>query len=158
MMKHESKLPALMALTVFTLFALFLLLVLLSGADVYRDLTILGESDHLRRTAARYLTTRVRQAEAVRAGNFRGSQALILEETAGSETYLTRVYCHDGWLRELYTAESGSFSPEDGEKILEAEALALSEGPGLLQAELALCEGDVITLWLHIPAGQEVAP
>lgn len=158
MNKHQSKLTGLMALTAFTLFAVCILLVLLTGAGVYRDLVEQGEHDHARRTAAGYLTTRVRQAEDFRVEDFGGCEALVLEETVDSEHYLTRVYCHDGWLRELYTGSDGSFSPEDGEKILEAEALALTWDAGLLQAELALTETDMLVLMLPIPTQQEVVP
>ena len=49
----------------------------------------------------------------------------ITEEIDGAE-YITRVYCHEGWIRELFTLAEGDFAPEDGEKILEAEALELS--------------------------------
>lgn len=158
MNKHQSKLTGLMALTVFTLFAVCILLVLLTGADRYRDLTEQGGRDHVRRTAAGYLTTRVRQAEGVRIEDFGGADALVLEETVDSEPYLTRVYCHDGWLRELYTAQSGSFSPADGETILEAEDLTLTLEDGLLRAELALGTGKTLTLLLRIPTDREVTP
>lgn len=158
MNKNESKLTALLALTAFTLFSVCILVVLLTGAEGYRKLTEQGEADHARRTAAGYLTTRVRQAEAVRTEGFGGCDALVLEETVDGERYLTRVYCHGGWLRELYTARGSTVSPEDGEKLLEAQKLTLSRKDSLLQTELTLNGGETLVLQLQIPTAQEVGP
>lgn len=154
MNKKESKLTGLMAMMVFALFAICLLLVLLSGANTYRSLVDRGEAGNRRRTAALYVTTRVRQADAVRLEPFGDGEALVLEESG----YLTRVYCHDGWLRELYTAGSGSFSPADGEKILEAQELTFSVEEGLLRGTLTLEAEDPLVLMLHIPGEQEGSP
>ena len=41
------------------------------------------------------------------------------------KTYITRIYCYNGWLRELFTAENGNFSPKDGEKLLEMDTLSV---------------------------------
>ncbi len=158
MKQTESRWTALLCLLVFTLFALCLLLVLLTGAEGYRLLTDRGEEHYARRTAARYLTTRVRQAEAVHLEDFSGYPALVLEETAEGERYITRVYCHGGWLRELYSLPEGAFSPEDGEKLLEADSLTLKQEGSLLGAELSLRSGEPIVLWLELPGEKEAIP
>lgn len=158
MKQTESKWSALLCLLVFTLFALCLLLVLLTGVEGYEALTARSEAQHTRRTALRYLTTRVRQAEGVRLEDFSGSPALVLEETAEGECYITRVYCHGGWLRELYSLSEGAFSPEDGEKLLEADSLTVKQEGTLLRAELTVANGETLTLWLALPGEREGAP
>ena len=72
MKEKGTKLTDLLALTVFAVFALCVLLVLLSGARVYRGLVQRGEESFTSRTAARYVTMRVRQAESVAVGDFEG--------------------------------------------------------------------------------------
>ena len=143
---------------VFTLFAVCILMVLLTGADVYTRLVEDGEEAYARRTAAQYLTTRVRQGECVSTEDFGGCDALVFRETIGSRAYLTRVYCYDGAIRELFSAEGGDFSPEEGETVLEASKLSFSLDGALLQAEIAFPDGSTEQLTWYLRTGQEVAP
>lgn len=138
------------ALLVLTIFALGILLVLLTGATVYRGLVEDGEGAYLRRTAAQYLTTRIRQAEGVAVGSFDGCQALLLEEEGDT---VTRIYCWDGWLRELYTVPEAQVSAKDGERLLEAESLALKQEDHLLTLTVG---SDTLYLWL--PERRSVGP
>ena len=147
---RSNKITQLMALLTFAVFAVCVLLVLLSGADVYQRLTAEGENQYARRTAAQYLTTRVRQAEDVTVGDFAGLDALEFRETVNGRGYITRVYCYEGDLRELFTPAEGNFLPEDGEKLLQAEDLSLSLEENLLQVQITLPDGSVQTLQLSL--------
>ena len=88
-----------------------LLAVLLGGVRVYRGLAERGRESFQRRTAMEFLETRLRQADSaggVWLGAFDGTESregdtLFLRETLEGEEYLTRVYCWDGQLRELFT-------------------------------------------------------
>ena len=157
-MKHTSKVTRLLGLLVFTLFALCILTVLLTGADIYSDLTDRGQASYARRTASQYITTRVRQSNDIRVEDFDGCDALVIRETIGNRVCFTRVYCYDGFIRELFTIGTGTFSPEDGEKILEAEALSLSVQRDLLTAALFLPDGSTQQLTLLLRGGKEAAP
>lgn len=146
---RDSKITDLTGLVVFSLFALCILGVLLAGAGSYKALTRRGEAVYENRTAVQYLTTRVRQGdreEGLQVEDFCGCSALVLRQEVGGETYLTRIYCHDGYLRELFTAEDGSFSPEDGEKLLEMKSLAFEKQGNTLFADVQLAQGDGISL------------
>ena len=125
-----------LALLCLTVFALCALLVLLSGASCYRDLVQRGEASYARRTSLQYLTTRVRQAQQVEIGDFEGCPALILEQTIDGETYTTKVYCYEGWLRELYTVPGAKLPPKAGTAILEADTLELTREGSLLRVTL----------------------
>ena len=150
-MKHNpSRMTQVLALLTLTVFALCVLLVLLTGASCYRGLVDRGEESYARRTAVQYLTTRVRQAQRVETGEFEGCEALLLEETVDGECYITKVYCHEGWLRELYAVPGAKLPLNAGTAILEAETLELNREGSLLTVKL-----DGETLLLHIP---EVGP
>lgn len=159
-MKQQGfpKLTRLIVFLTFALFAVCVLLVLLSGADVYRRLTETGEARYARRTAVQYITTRVRQGQATEVGSFGGNDALIFRETVNGKHYLTRVYCHEGSLRELFTPETGDFSPAEGEILLPVEELALSVEGNLLTARITLPGGDVQTVLLRLPETKEADP
>ena len=152
MKEKGTKLTDLLALTVFAVFALCVLLVLLSGARVYRGLVQRGEESFTSRTAARYVTMRVRQAESVAVGDFEGCDALIIPEEIDGNTYLTRVYVYDGYVRELYCAENAALLPADGEKVLRADRLHFELEDGLLTVSL---DGRQLYLDLH---GKGAAP
>ena len=153
-MKEKSgKITDLLSVGVLAVFVVCALLVLLLGARVYGNLVEAGGETYCSRTASQYLTTRVRQTGQVEVTDFEGCDALVIREEADGRIYLTRIYCYDGWLRELYAAESAQLHPADGEKILEAEELSLFLEDGLLRAEL-----DGSGLVLQPRVGREAAP
>lgn len=152
MRKHPSRITHLLTLLTLTVFSLYMLLVLLTGASFYKDLVQQGEASYARRTKLQYLTTRVRQAETVKAGTFHGCNALILEETIQGERYITHIYCYDGWLRELYAVSEAKLPIQAGTAILEAESLSAKQEKGLLTLTL-----DSETLFLYRPDYKEGA-
>lgn len=88
-------------------------------------------------------------------GTFGEGDALLLSEEIDDQPYLTRIYCYDGWLRELFAAAEDPFAPEDGEKILPAQALTLHMESNLLHAELTDNSGQTISLTLSLRGGEE---
>ena len=136
MKRNASKITDFLALTVFAVFAVCVLLVLLYGADCYADLVRRGEETFRSRTAVGYLTTRVRQAESVSVTDLEGCDALVFHENTDGLSFVTYVYCYEGFLRELYCAPGASLPPSAGEKIMEAEKLSLLAADGLLTANI----------------------
>lgn len=149
-----------LALTVLGIFALCLLLVLLYGAGSYRSMVLRDRQDHLRRTAAQYLTMRVQQGDAegcLWVEDFSGCPALTVAEQIGGQTYLTRVYCYDGWLRELLCPEGSGLAPADGEKLLPCQALDFQRDGTLLTAWVTLPDGQQVEVRLTLTSGREVS-
>lgn len=150
MKKNTSKISDLLALTVFAAFALCVLIVLLYGAQVYQTLVRRGEESFWLRTGTQYVATRVRQADNVDVADFDGCEALNIREEIGGTIFVTRIYCYEGFLRELFCAQSAALAPEDGEKILPAGDLQLHiEGDRLT----ASVDGNRIVLQLRGKAG-----
>ena len=155
----QHQLNGLMALLLFGVFAACVLAVLLTGANAYRRLTQRDQEAYLRRTCVQYLATRVRQADSrdrISVESFGGADALVLTETDGS--YTTRIYCYDGWLKELYCLAEEPMEPQDGQRIMEAEALALSLEDGLLEVTLTAAGGTEDTLRLSLRSGDGDGP
>ena len=150
---NARSLSALAALLTFALFAIGILSVLLGGANVYRRLNQRDQQSYDSRTCAQYITTKLRQApapDAVVIAPFGDGDALLITEIIEEGTYLTRVYCYNGWLMELFTVSDGEFAPEDGEKILPLQALSLSLDGSLISVSLTDPEGLSQQLTLHI--------
>lgn len=157
-MRREGRrrpMDGLLMLLLFGVFAVCVLIVLLTGARAYRGLTERDAGAYDRRTCLQYLTARVRQGD--RAGGvtvepFGDTDALCVRDPEG---FVTRVYCHDGWLMELYTFEDAELEPRDGEKILPLEGLDLTLEEGFLTIEVRRGEGVTDVLRLSPRGGEE---
>ena len=129
---RKPDMGGLLALLLLGVFGVCVLSVLLTGAGAYRGLAERDREAYSWRTAAQYLTTKVRQSDqwnGVTVEDFGGRDALALTEEIDGEVYVTRVYCDDGYIRELFAAADAEMAPKDGEKIIEAYDLKLSPGP-----------------------------
>lgn len=161
MKKTSAHLEGLMALLLFGVFAVCLLIVLLTGADSYQGLTQRDRMSDNRRVCAQYLTTRVRQADAagaVAAGEFGGGDALLLSQNIDGMEYVTRIYVSGGYLMELFSSADVEMSPEDGEKLMAAQALSASLEDGLLELSVTPEDGTAVELTLSLRSGEEAAP
>lgn len=143
-MNSQRSLSAVAAMLVLAVFAVGILGVLLGGAGIYQRLVSKTDAAYDSRTCAQYLTSKVRQAPGeVRLASFGNGMSLVIEQVYGEKEYITRVYCHEGWLMELFCAADGSFAPEDGEKILPVEDLKLAIHRGLLIADVYTAQDHV---------------
>ena len=157
-MKRQSEhLEGLMALLLFGVFAVCLMVVLLTGADSYQGLTRRDQASSDGRTCAQYLATRVRQADidqSVTVGEFGGSGALCFTQSIVGDDYVTWVYVYDGWLMELFCKADSNLKPEDGERIMTARSLTVSEEDGLLRLTVAPADGETVELLLNLRSGE----
>lgn len=150
--QHDMTAPA--ALCLLAAFAASILLVLLTGAGAYRRLADRDARAFQSRTAAQYLATRVRQsdgADGVRVEDFGGVSALTMTEGDG---YITRVYCYDGGLWELYAPAGLDMAPSDGERVLDLGGMELTLEDGLLEAVLTQTDGSAQTVTLSLRGGE----
>ena len=146
------------ALVIFCVFALCALGVLLTGANSYRSLTQRDAQSYDSRTVVQYLSTKVRQTaapESVEVADFEGVTALCFSEELQGNTYITRIYCHDGWLKELFTAGDADLLPEDGERIAPLSALDIRREGDLLHFVLTDSSGGSTEL-IRLLRGGEV--
>lgn len=150
----RRQMDGLLMLLLFGVFAVCVLIVLLAGARAYRGLTERDGAAYDRRTCLQYLTARVRQGDlagGVTVEPFGDGAALCMWDPEG---FVTRVYCHDGWLMELYTFEDAELEPQDGEKVLPLEGLDLTLEDGFLTAEVRQGEGVTDALRLSLRGGE----
>ena len=161
-MRQEGKaktLTGIAALLVLAVFALGIVSVLLGSAGVYERLTRRDRHAYESRTAAQYIATKVRQAESLpQMETFGGSDALVLSQRIGDQEFLTRIYCYDGWLRELFSPADGAFSPADGETLLPMASLEIENKDPLLTFRLWDAEGKETTITLLPRQGKGAQP
>lgn len=152
--REKLNISNLAPLLLFGVFAVCIMTVLIFGTGSYKRLVKRDQTAYTERTVLQYVATKLRQnpdKAAVTVEQFDGCSCLVLRQKIGSITYLDRIYCYKGWVRELFAAESGNFTAADGEKVLETSGLSFSvngdlleirhdseEGYGLLQLSLSM--------------------
>ncbi len=147
----KRNMSGVLVLLVFAVFMVSVLLVLLSGADTVQRLTRRDQQSYHHRTAVQYITTRIRQADAAGAVSIRHSEAgdtLVLTEEIEGWVYETRVYCCDGYLREMFCEAGAALPPEFGEEILPMEDFSASMSQDTVRVTLSLPDGTAEELFL----------
>jgi hypothetical protein len=155
--RRARSLSGLAALLVFAVFAAGILAVLLDGAGAYRRLTQRDSRTCDSRTCAQYMATKLRQApgpDAVELSAFGDGDALVIHQDIKGTDFVTRVYCYDGWLMELFTVADGDFSPADGEQLLPISRLSLAREGQLISVDITDDSGEAIRLTLALRGGE----
>ena len=164
-MKAEIKKPnisGLFPLLSFTVLAAAIVIVLVTGAKLYSRSNERDSVDYYHRTVTGYVTTRVMQS-AVEGRFFVGDfyeavpspsgDTFFFTETIDGKEYVTRLYCHDGGIYELFSPLEVTLAPKYGERVLSAESLSFSIENGLLMADIRFDDGENVTLRISLRAG-----
>lgn len=156
----------LFVLALFGVFAVSALILTTVGAEVYRH-TVDGMSDNYEvRTSAAYLTEKIHQYDSllsdsgeeidhnIEISTLAGEPALALTQVTGGEEYLTYLYLHDGYLREL-TVKSGNYLGEDtlsaGQEIMQLSGFHMKLLPNnLLSLEFITPDGESYEIYVAI--------
>ncbi|MBQ9979724.1 MAG: DUF4860 domain-containing protein [Oscillospiraceae bacterium] len=160
-MKKEKRgnfISAAAVILVFCVFAVSVLSVLLSGAGAYRRLTERDRLSYDSRTCIQMVATKVRQAPApdcVMLSDYGDGNGIVISQIIDGREYWDRIYCHDGWLMELFAASHGDFNPEDGEKLVKARGMWVSEDDGMLTITIVDGNGKTAHQRLSIRGGGE---
>ena len=154
--ENNRRVSNLAALLLLGLFAVCLMVVLFCGVKAYRQLAARDALAYDSRTILQYLSAKVQQApvpQQVQVTDFAGGALCIGEQLDGVD-YVTRVYCHEGWLMELFAAAEQEFSPEDGEKLLAVKDITFTQENGLLTIRITPENGQTQQIALSIRGGE----
>ena len=118
------------ALALFCAFAASVLMVLIIGAGVYKNTVKSMEDRYTERTCLSYIASKVHHYDVsggVYLQRFGDGQALTLEENLEGTDYITLIYAHEGYVKELFMEKGLDLSPEDGEIVIEDTGLELQQ-------------------------------
>ena len=144
-MQRQKMIPhAISGVFVFLLlgvFAVLAVVTVLLGAYSYRYISARADMDNNGRMATAYIRSMLRARD--EAGMLELEQAdsgdtLLLHSRYGDEEFVTRIYVHDGVLRELFTAAEDVFDPGVGEAVCPAEELRSTMEKGLLTVRVRI--------------------
>lgn len=154
----KNNMTGVLVLLIFAVFMVSLLLILMNGADLVQRITDRDQKSYNQRTVTQYLTTRVHQADREGAVSVRTSgqmDVLSLTEEIDGTNYETSIYCHDGYLREMFCEAGVALPPEFGEKILPVQAFRVLLDDQLLHITFEMTDGTEQTVLLHLRSGKE---
>ncbi len=127
------------------LFGLMLIPAIVGGGSVYKEISVQSAVSFNRRTACGYISTQVRNAqqksEIYTDKSF--GDTINIPITLDGEEYITKIYCHEGYLFELFTYADAEVYPEDGEQLLPLGEMTAEMTDGLLCVTL---DGEIIYL------------
>ncbi len=110
---------------------------LVGGLGVFERIFSRSETAFNSRTCVGYIYTHIRSCgspEDIYVSGFSGSCLEIPDE---SGEFVTKIYCHQGWLTELFCEKGSELSPEDGERVMKLESILFFEQNGLLKVTFA---------------------
>ena len=157
--KKESRWSKILPFMLFAVFALCVITVLITGAKIYQSFTERDQLSYDHRTVSRYLTTRIRQSDAQCAyfiGDFfdptskEEGDTFYFCEYIGEKLYYTRIYCHEGYLCELFSVSSEPFDPADGERILAVEDLRFFISDNVVTVKVQYADGERQTIYVNM--------
>ena len=151
--RSYMRMEGMLVILLFGVFAVLILAVLFTGAGAYQRIVERGQEAFLNRTLSQYVITKVHQSDvegAISVTEWKGRDTLEIKEEINGEVYLTRIYCYEGHLRELFTAENVECSPVDGESVLEAKEVSFDLTNGRLTIDLRNRSGEKIEVSVQL--------
>lgn len=136
MKKQSHSIDVIFVLVIFCILAVSLLIVLMTGAQSYNGIKDSMEEQYSEYTCVNYIATKIRHNDT--AGDVYmdslkdGTPALCLVETHGTEKFVTYIYHHDGYVKEMFTFFGNDFDPNMGSKIVEVESLNIETNGSLV--------------------------
>lgn len=103
--KTKHIVDVIFVLVLFAVFTASALVLVILGANVYKETVKNMSHCYDTRISTSYITQKVRQNDSydsVSVGKLLDTDALIFSHTIGEETYSTYIYCHEGYLKELF--------------------------------------------------------
>ena len=135
----------------FAMLAACIVIVLITGVRLYNRSSTRDTDDYYHRTVTSYVITRVSQS-AVAGSFFVGDfdeatpketgDTFFFTETFDGVTYVTRLYCHDGALYELFSPMSAKLDRTAGEKVLSVKNMSFTVKDGLFTADIVFDGGE----------------
>ena len=157
-MKKQHHTDLLSACGLLCLFLLTAAAALAAGVCTWQSASDAMQAGFQYQTPLAYLEGQARQADTRRVERFAdGTEALALDSEIEGDAYVTRLYCYDGALYQLFTPADVQLTPQDGVRLVETETLSLQETDGVIRVTIQTADGSTQTLLLAVRGGEGTA-
>lgn len=139
-------------------FALASVTLVLTGVNVYSQVTKTASGNTDRQVALSYLLGKVHAYDhenGIYLEDRNGVQVLCLREAIEGEAYETLIYFYDGAICEQFSSSENEFVPDYGERLTAVQALQFTaETPELLKVSVTLADGSEHNMHMGLRSGQ----
>lgn len=125
--KQQHSIDIVFLLVVFLMFTFSGVALLILATNFYQSTIARSEENDSARVAVAYVREVLHQndsSDGVSFSEFEGTRCLRVPQ---EEDYVLYLYYYDGELKELYTKEGATVTPENGQKILELQSFSIEE-------------------------------
>ena len=132
MENRNSRINDIFPILLFLVFTLSALGIVMVSVQIYQKILKQSEESYDMEIAVAYVTEKFRSHDSlgsIDVTEFAGNDALILTDQVLDETYITLIYTHGGYLRELYVEKSllDSCNGDSGTAILEMDGFEVKK-------------------------------
>jgi len=135
-------------------FALMSTTLVLSGMQIYRQVTLQADKNTERQLALSYLNNKVRAydgSDGVFVDMRDGVSMLCLREELDGERFETLIYAYEGEMCEQFVTVDEEFNPELGDRIIEVTSIQFRQiKPDLLRVDVTLTDGSQHTMHMAL--------
>ncbi len=130
-MYKKNRIIDIFPMLLFLIFTLSALGIVIFSVQIYRSIVERADGRFNTETASAYISEKFRnhdQNGSIKISDYKGNQAVSIEETVKDVPYITYIYVCDGYLRELYaeTEKAEGLNAADGNEILPMESMEVS--------------------------------
>jgi len=128
------------------------------GVHVYKNIVENNAENFRLRASLSYMATKVRQydtADTISVQEENGVPMLVFQEDLDGTKYLTRIYCYEGNMMELFQEEGLEHDLNDGFEIMELDDLYIEQqGNQILLTAIDGGEKETLALSLRSGSGR----
>ena len=150
----KYKVDILVVLCLFIFFTISLSCLLLGSVKKYKSITSKSDKNFHIRTSALYISNKIKFAnenENIYIDKFNGLDAICFKETIDDVEYVTRIYCYEGYLMELFSEKDNTLEPIAGERITSLKSISIENiRADLIKVTLESNDGENNTLIVSI--------
>ncbi len=160
-MQKKNRIIDIFPMLLFLVFTLSALGIVTFSVQIYRNIVERAEGRFNTETASAYISEKFRnhdQDGSIKVSDYKGNQAISIEETVKDVPFITYIYVYDGYLRELYseTGRVDALSASDGNEILPMEMMNISKiSDRLLRVEFTDKEGKMAETYLSLKSKEK---
>ena len=147
--EHSHTIAGVFVFLLLGVFAVFSTMLVLFGAQAYRSITERSAEHEADRTLYAYVLNSLRGEDAAGTVGLRSENGMDMVTVAYDdfgESFEKRMYCYDGYLRELLIPAESEFNPAAGEQICEASDFQAQINGNLITIEMTGADGEPHTV------------
>lgn len=149
---------SILVLVMFVFFVTSIVMVLISGANAYNGIVKKQAGRYEERTCLTYISSKIRhydEKDAISINNIMGTNALCLKDKNNKEGYITYIYYHKGYLKELFTNENNKgVTLNSGQKIIKIKDLSFEKkANNLIKLKCTNENGESSSIYVNVKSG-----